>query len=173
MLQLKRITRESIPASLEKALRYRLLNEPHEAESICLDILAAEPGHSEAVAMLVLALTDQFDKQYAEALGRAKEVLPRLPAGYEQAYYEGIINERWAKAQLDRGVPSHVVCGWFREAMHCYERALAHAPAGNPDATLRWNACVRALARQEGAEAAPESMTRDLEASFGDEMPPR
>jgi hypothetical protein len=173
MVQLKRITREAIPAALEKALRYRLLNEPQEAESICLDILSVEPDHSEALVMLVLALTDQFDKQYAEALGRAKEVLPRLPAGYEQAYYEGIINERWAKAQLDRGVPAHVVCGWFREAMHSYERALDRAPAGNPDAALRWNACVRILARQEGTEPAPESMTRDLETSFGDEMPLR
>jgi hypothetical protein len=173
MVQLKRISKDAIPAALEKALRYRLLNEPQEAESICLDILASEPGHAEALVMLVLALTDQFEKQYAEALARAKDLLPRLPAGYEQAYYKGIINERWAKAQLDRGVPSHVVCGWFREAMHSYERALLHAPAGNPDAALRWNACVRILARQEGDESAPESMTRDLETSFGDEMPPR
>src|SRR5688572_21985855 len=118
MVQLKRITKDAIPAALEKALRYRLLNEPQEAESICLDILAVEPGHAEALVMLVLALTDQFEKLYAEALARAKDVLPKMPLGYEQAYYEGIINERWAKAQLDRGVPSHVACGWFREAMH-------------------------------------------------------
>jgi hypothetical protein len=173
MFQLKRITREAIPGALEKALRYRLLNEPQEAESICLDVLAVEPGHAEALVMLVLALTDQFDKQYAEALGRAKEVLPRLPAGYEQAYYEGIVNERWAKAQLDRGVPSHVVCGWFREAMHSYERALDRAAPGNADAALRWNACVRVLARLECDEPAAESMSRDLETGFGDEMPPR
>ena len=41
MFELKHITHEAIPHALEKAERYRLLNEPEEAESICLDILAA------------------------------------------------------------------------------------------------------------------------------------
>jgi hypothetical protein len=173
MHQLKRISKNAIPAALEKATRYRLLNEPQEAESICLDVLAADPDHAEALVMLLLALTDQFDKQYSEALSRAREVLPRLPEGYEQAYYEGIINERWAKAQLDRGVPDHVVCGWFREAMQCYQSALSQAEPGNPDAALRWNACARILARHEPAEPLAESMAHDVDTSFGDEVPLR
>jgi hypothetical protein len=173
MHQLRRISKNAIPAALEKAMRYRLLNEPQEAESICLDVLAVDADHAEALVMLLLALTDQFDKEYTEALSRAREVLPRLPGGYEQAYYEGIINERWAKAQLDRGVPDHVVCGWFREAMQCYQSALSQAAPGNPDAVLRWNACARILARHEPAELLPESMTRDVDTSFGDEMPLR
>jgi hypothetical protein len=40
---LKPISIASIPRALEKAERYRLLNEPEQAESICLDILDAEP----------------------------------------------------------------------------------------------------------------------------------
>src|SRR5258708_4803275 len=48
MYDLKPLSREAIPAALEKAHRYRLLNEPLEAESICRDILAADPGHQEA-----------------------------------------------------------------------------------------------------------------------------
>ena len=43
MSDLKALSREAIPAALEKAERYRLLNEPGEAESICLDILQADP----------------------------------------------------------------------------------------------------------------------------------
>ena len=36
MFELKPLSREAIPRALEKAERYRLLNEPAEAESICL-----------------------------------------------------------------------------------------------------------------------------------------
>ena len=42
MFELKPLSKESIKAALEKAERYRLLNEPGLAESICLDILEIE-----------------------------------------------------------------------------------------------------------------------------------
>ena len=37
MFQLKTLSPEAVPKALAKAERYRLLNEPGEAESICLD----------------------------------------------------------------------------------------------------------------------------------------
>jgi hypothetical protein len=37
--KLKVLRTGAIPAALERAERYRLLNEPTQAESICLDIL--------------------------------------------------------------------------------------------------------------------------------------
>ena len=40
---LKTISKEGIPEALSKAERYRLLNEPGEAESICRDVMAVEP----------------------------------------------------------------------------------------------------------------------------------
>jgi hypothetical protein len=43
MFELRPLSSAAIPAALAKAERYRLLNEPSEAESICLDILAIEP----------------------------------------------------------------------------------------------------------------------------------
>ena len=57
MSELKKLSKEAIPAALEKAERYRLLNEPGEAESICLDILAIDPENQRAIIMLLLALT--------------------------------------------------------------------------------------------------------------------
>ena len=44
MVELKRLSDEAIPAALEKALHYRLLNEPAEAESICHDVLHMDPS---------------------------------------------------------------------------------------------------------------------------------
>ncbi len=173
MRTLKSIRKSAVPAALEKALRYRLLNEPLEAESICLDVLLVDPGNQQALVTMVLALTDLFNDEYLGAMERAKAVLPRLETDYDQAYYEGVIHERWAKAQTARGVPGHVVSGWYLHALHCYERAEALAPADNPDAILRWNTCVRMLGRDEGVTSADQSLMRDVDAEFGDESASR
>jgi hypothetical protein len=172
MRKLKSIPASAVPAALEKALRYRLLNEPLEAESICLDVLYAEPDNQEAVVALLLARTDLFTDEYTAAFERAKAVLPRLSSDYDRAYYEGMIHERWAKAQAARHVPAHVVDGWYLHAMHCYERAATLAPADNPDAILRWNTCVRVLDRAQKSPIVEheESITRDIDAEFGDEV---
>ncbi len=60
MFELKTLSPEAVPRALAKAERYRLLNEPGEAQSICLDVLAADPDNQEAVRTIILALTDQF-----------------------------------------------------------------------------------------------------------------
>src|SRR6185295_15240261 len=103
MYQLKPLSREAIPAALEKAHRYRLLNEPLEAESICRDILDVEPDNEEAIVSLLLALTDQFEERPNPCLEQAREVLSRMPDEYSRIYHAGIICERRAKAQLKRG----------------------------------------------------------------------
>ena len=45
MFELKPLNQDAIPAALEKAMRYRLLNEPGAAESICLDVLQIDPDN--------------------------------------------------------------------------------------------------------------------------------
>ena len=171
MVPLKPISENAIPSALERALRYRLLNEPLESESICRDVLAADPGNSEALVTLLLALTDQFETESMRALDRAKQVLPQLPGGYERAYYEGIINERWAKAQAAREMPTHIAAGWFQRAMRCYENAEALCTSDNPDAVLRWNTCARILQRYEVLEPAASSASCSAEADIVDEAP--
>ncbi len=149
MFELRSISREGIPKALEKAERYRLLNEPWQAESICLDVLRTDPENQEALVMLLLALTDQFDRRLAEGAKRAREVLPHLRSEYDQAYYAGIISERQAKAQLDQGGSGNGVIAyhWLREAMTYYEKAEAIRLPGNDDAIIRWNTCARLLMR--------------------------
>lgn len=61
MFQLRSAFRkEGIPEALQKAERYRLLNEPRLAESICQDILDIEPDNRKAIITMLLAITDQF-----------------------------------------------------------------------------------------------------------------
>jgi hypothetical protein len=83
---LKPISREGVPAALRKAERYRLINDPSSAESICRDVLTVDPGNQQALVTLLLAITDQF-----------------------------------------AGAPTE----------------------GNDESILRWNTCVRLLARHE------------------------
>lgn len=148
MFELKPLNAEAIPKALQKAERYRLLNEPEEAESICLDILAVEPENQEALTMLLLALTDQFGgAEGAQCFVRARELLPQLRGDYERYYYAGIVCERRISAQLERG--GHRAEGsayaWYQEAMEWYERAEANRPPDNDDAVLRWNTCARMI----------------------------
>ena len=173
MFQLKRITPEAIPDALEKALRYRLLNEPLEAESICRDILEVDPDHQEAISTLVLALTDQFVRGFSSAWEAARQVLPSLKSDYERAYYEGIVYERWAKAQLAKGMPTEAAIDWFLQAMRCYERAEELRPSDDPDPTLRWNACARFLQRQPQFGRSAEMLLTDTDAEFAGEVPDR
>jgi hypothetical protein len=144
----KPIHRAAIPAALEKAERYRLLNEPGGAESICLDILAVEPEHQDALITLLLAITDQFDEDTSAKVRRAREVLPRLRDAYRRAYYAGVIDERHAKALLRRGMlrSGEAAYALLREAMHRYEEAEKSRPQGDDEAILRWNTCARLLA---------------------------
>ena len=103
MFELKPLHHEAIPAALEKANRYRLLNEPGAAESIYLDILAIEPDNQEALAGVVLAMSDRFGKDYAVGDARIQDFLLKIEGEYERAYYTGIVYERRAKAVLEKG----------------------------------------------------------------------
>src|SRR6266705_974582 len=100
MSELKLLNKDSIPAALEKAERYRLLNEPGEDESICLDILHVDPENQQAIVTLLLAMTDRFEKGYGVSDSQTKELLARLRSQYERAYYSGIVAERRAKMKL-------------------------------------------------------------------------
>jgi hypothetical protein len=147
MSELKPLSREAIPAALEKAERYRLLNEPGEAESICLDILHADPENQSALITLLLAVTDRFGKGYGVGDTQTKELLSRVKGDYERAYYSGILAERRAKAKLAQGTPGsrHYAYDGFRDAMNWFEKAETLRPAGNDDALLRWNTCARII----------------------------
>ena len=143
--QLKVLRAAAIPAALERAERYRLLNEPTQAESICLDVLEADPDNQQALILLLLSLTDQSSNAHARS--RASALLPRIGDEYHRAYYQGIVYEREARAQLHRSAPGGGSTAYhlLREAMRCYETAENIRPADNDDALLRWNTCARTI----------------------------
>jgi hypothetical protein len=148
-MDLKPISPDAIPAALEKAKHYRLLNEPSAAESVCRDVLRAAPNHQEALVVLILAMCDQFGRGYRLSPDPVSGVIERLESEYERIYYTGICHERRALASLRGGAPgaNFVAFDCLREAMDCYAAAEELAPAKNNDAILRWNTCVRLIER--------------------------
>src|SRR5271170_1932610 len=153
MFTLKPISPDSVDGALAKAERYRLLNEPHEAESICRDILAVDPANRQAQISLILALTDEIPNEpgaFANAMG----AMPGLETAYDRAYYSGIAWERRAKASYGSGGPGSGSCvyDWIVKALGLFEEAERLRPAGNDDAILRWNACVRFLGQHKELE---------------------
>jgi hypothetical protein len=145
--ELRSIGPDSIGKALQKVERYRLLNEPAEAESICLDVLRIDPGNQQALVMLLLALTDQFDRGSASGVNQAREILPALTSEYERAYYAGIICERRAKALMHGAAPGSASVAYelLHEAMGHYDRAQSLRPPHDDSALLRWNTCARML----------------------------
>jgi hypothetical protein len=161
-MKLKSISKDAIPAALEKAERYRLLNEPAQAESICLDIVAVEPDNQDALVMLLLALTDQFRTDPGETLREAQAIVPRLRGEYDRHYYGGIIAERRGHAYALQNTPGCAANAhfWISQAMAHFEEAERVRPANNDDALLRWNHCARLRERYH------------LREDVGDDEPP-
>ncbi len=160
MSDLKPISKEGIPRALEKANRYRLLNEPAEAESICRDILEIEPENQEALVLFILTMTDQFNQGGTSREARA--LLPKIEDDFKREYYKGIILERQAKATLAKGLPgsNFDAYEWLEDAMESYMKADDLSEDDNDDAILRYNACARAIEKHNLTPRPPEQ--RDL-----------
>ena len=166
MPDLKRISNEAIPRAVQKAERYRLLNQSWATESICLDILEVDPTNQPVLVMLLLAITDQFGAESRELARRAREVLGRITDPYQKAYYAGIIDERLGHAQLAQGIMHAEAMAYesLKDAMDSFEKAEKLRQSGNDDAILRWNTCVRTIQRLRLAEPAEGQ----YEPSFGE-----
>lgn len=145
--RLKPISKEAIPRAVQKAERYRLINQSWAAESICRDILEIDSTNQQVLVMLVLALTDQLAEGHATVMKEVKDVLPRISDPYQRFYYTGIASERSGQAYLHRGGMGSGAMAYdaLRQAMTWYEKAEEIRPAGNDDAILRWNTCARLI----------------------------
>jgi tetratricopeptide (TPR) repeat protein len=155
--QLKSISKSGITEALAKVQHYRYLNQAEEAESICRDVLAVDPENQMALRLLGLTITDQFKGTLTDGFREAQSCFERLSSPYERSYYMGILHERRAKAQMRAGHLAHSLLASFENALRCFEEAEKIRPAGNDDALLRWNRCVRLMQGLPGATAEEES----------------
>jgi tetratricopeptide (TPR) repeat protein len=143
-LSLKKLPPHELDSAVQKAMLYRELNQPEEAESICNDVLAVDEKHQNALRVLGLAITDRFDELVVGLFEEAMKVFGRLDVEYDRTYHEGVAWERLGKAHLRRG-EGHGALTALEHALEHFERAEKIAPPGNPDPILRFNRCVRLL----------------------------
>lgn len=147
-LKLKTISKSGIGEAIAKAELYRYLNEPEEAESICRDILTADPNSMLGLRTLGLAITDQFEGKPSDRYAEVEKIFDGLKEAYERLYYTGLLCERRVKAQLRAGRAPHTLLPLLERALQCFSEAERIHPPGNDDAILRWNRCVRLLQSQ-------------------------
>jgi tetratricopeptide (TPR) repeat protein len=156
---LKRLSPENLLAAIAQAAHYRDLNQPEEAESICRDVLDADPASQPAWKLLGLAITDQFRSGRVGLLEEAVEAFERLSEEYERVYLVGVAWERAAKAHLERN-EAHSAVTAFEHALRLFERAEAMRP-DSADPVLRWNRCVRLLSNHPSLRAAIHAPRED------------
>jgi tetratricopeptide (TPR) repeat protein len=163
--ELKSIHENAVDSALEKAVWYRALNEPLEAESICRDVLEVDPENQHAIATLLLALTDHFAHGLGTRVRESRALAKSLKSDYEKEYYAGLISERRAKCQHRKGTPGcgHLAYEGLVEAMDHYEKAQKLSPEGNDDAVLRWNTCARMIDANPDIVPAPASQSEPVE----------
>ena len=164
MFELKHLSRSGIPGAFAKAERYRLLNQPWEAESIYLDVLQVDPDNQEALVGLVLALTDQFEPDGLRACSPRRARCCRASATTTSAPTTPGSSASAAPRRSSMGPSSGagaMAYELLREAKGWYEQAEPLRPPGNDDVLLRWNACARLLMRFPQVAAAPEAIRAD------------
>ena len=162
--ELKAISPDSVEAAKERAVRYRLLNEPALAESICRDVLAVAPDDRETVITLLLALTDQFTSPRGSRVREANDLVEDLDSEYDRRYYSGMIFERRGLASLALAGPGSgpIAYDWLRRAMDHYESADEVGPEGNEEALLRWNTCARVIMRDRNIRPLPDEQIQTM-----------
>ena len=165
-LKLKTISKSGIAEAIAKAELYRYLNEPEEAESICRDILAADPKHMLGLRTLGLAITDQFTGGPSDRYAEVEKIFQSMADAYERNYYTGLLCERRVKAQLRAGRAPHTLLPLLEKGLQCFGDAEKISPPGNDDAILRWNRCVRLLQSQ------PDFETEEIVSFEAHDSPP-
>ena len=143
--KLKTIAKSGIDEALSKAQLYRYLNEPEESESICQDILAADPENQAA-----LTAAGTRDHRPVPRLGfgplcRSRSHIQGLSDPYKREYYLGILCERRAKAQVRAGRPSQRLGAAVRGSNEAFRVGGDNQARDNEEAVLRWNRCARLL----------------------------
>ena len=79
--KLKPIHKEAIAESLSKAERYRLLNEPAQAESICRDVLRDREGQADFVGPRFMVRLASLEMHPLDAGDRIAEVKDQFGSG--------------------------------------------------------------------------------------------
>ena len=127
-----------------------MLNEPGEAESICLDILETDPENQPALITLLLALTDRFSKGYGVSDTQANHCSRGSRANTSAPTTRGFWPSAGPRRNSRRDTPGPVITPTMIVRSDAAVREGRNVrPPGNDDALLRWNTCARMMAKNK------------------------
>ena len=131
-LKLKTISKSGIGEAIAKAELYRYLNEPEEAESICRDILAADPQNMLGLRMLGLSITDQFEGRPSDRYGEVERIFDGLQDAYESLLHGAALRTA-SEGATPRWAFATTLLPLLESALQCFAEAEKIRPAGNDD----------------------------------------
>lgn len=158
-MDLKILETGEIDAALAAAEACWSRSEVEVAQSICQDILEADPDHPTALELLFLSRVALLSKGLPKGVERAQELIPRFGSEFDRAFFSGVLRETQARYLLERRGrhSSFVAYSWFRHAMDDFDEASTKDP-NRPEPRLHWNACLRTLQANPQCVPAPEEM---------------
>jgi tetratricopeptide (TPR) repeat protein len=135
----------SIPEALGRAHAHWNAGQAHQAEQLCQQVLAAWPGHADALHLLGLMAHAYGNLDLAIAHLRQACLVPQAPAGYfsnlaEMYRQKGLLAEAEEAARRAVAMAPLLVSGWnnlgivlqeagkFAESLECLERVIALQP---------------------------------------------
>ena len=126
--------------------------------------IAESADEAEKLASQILGMT-LVTHQTGPQGQLVRKVLIEEACAIEKEYYVGLIAERRAKSQYDKGIPGcgHLAYEGLSEAMEHYEKAQKLSPENNDEAVLRWNTCARIIDGHPDIVPAPASQSEPLE----------
>ena len=143
------LSKDSIPDALKKAERYRLLGEPDEAESVCLDILQVDQENQDAHVDLILAISDQFGRERRPRVDLAMKLVNELTDDYQRQVLRGRRAGAGGPGPSRPRDPARPRLPPLLRGDATFASAATIRPPGDDSAVIRWNACVRAIRRRQ------------------------
>ena len=156
-MELKTLEKADLDAALATAQASWSEMRADDVESICLDILEADPENQNALELLLRSRIELLKKGLPQGVAHAEELIPRLESDFDKAFFSGMLREGQARYLIEkRGKQSsNVAYSWFRHAMDNFEEAHSKDP-GRIEAQLHWNACLRTLKNNPQCIPPPE-----------------
>ena len=134
------VSPEDVEAALQEARRQLVSGDSLFAQSVCLDVLEAHPGHVDAVVLLVEAIAESWGSLTVGA-ARPEAYLAQVNDPAERARLQGLLAYRRALSMLGESVPHFVVRDWLSKAQDHF----AAADGSRLDVRLRRRAVERIL----------------------------
>ncbi|KIC40202.1 hypothetical protein RA27_15380 [Ruegeria sp. ANG-R] len=157
MRQPEPISQRDVAHVLDHAVTHRLRGEDDIAESMCLDVLEAEPGNQAALEIMLRILAGRIARGNKPALGAATLLLEQVRDPGTRAFCSALIHEAQARRLLARAdqPAAQAAQDFLQFALEQFD--ISAQKSEDPlESRLRANACLRAQSKILNGHSTPD-----------------